>query len=186
MKRSFYENPLQEGRLQFRFSKEPGATRYDKWTSHTQFFAKCGKKAVDFLLQLFDENVLIITEIKDFKRIDKKGRYKNGRFSMELCTDVAQKIVDTISALDKPEKLKRREEQDFAKGTGRLARKAVFHWEMKDSVRTDVRKQQLMNMTKALKSRLHALGSACTHVKVSNIRDYPVDKKWWTVTRIQK
>ena len=104
----------------------------------------------------------------------------------KLCIDVAQKIVDTISALDKPEKLKRKEEQDFARDTGRLARKAVFHWELKDSVRTDVRKQQLMNMTKVLKSRLHALGSACTHVKVSNIRDYPVDETWWTVTRIRK
>ena len=188
MKRSFYENPLREGRLEFRFSKEPGATRYDKWTSHTQFFAKCCKKAVDFLLPLFDEKVLIITEIKDFKRIDKKGRYKNGKYSVELCNDVAQKIVDTLSALAKPAKLKQNEEQEFAKNTRLFSKKAVFHWELKGSVRADIRKQQFMHMTKRLKARLHELRSACTHVKVSNIADYnyPRQKNWWDVTRMQK
>lgn len=187
-RRKFFENPFDEGSLRFTFKGHNGATRYDKWESHLMKFAPKGKKGVDFLLLLDREQLLILTEIKDFERIDKKGRYKNGKYSLKLCKDVAQKFYDTLEALNSPADLVDSEERSFAKKVYKLGKKAVFHWELKKNLRCDIRKQQYVLMAQGLKAQMHALRIPCVHVHVFNIHDYPMpDKyKWWAVIRVQK
>lgn len=182
----FFENPFAEGGLRFDFPCDPGATRYDRWDTHVDVFAKKnGKKAVDFLYVDKPNDLLYLTEIKDFDRIDKKGRYKNGKYSLELRDDVALKFHDTIEGIATPSRLTRKAEQNFSRAVKLLARKAVFHWEVKPSVRADVRKSMLVTMETALKARLHKLKSV-VHVRVMNIKDTKSSQRPWAVKRIRK
>ena len=183
---SFFENPFVEGKLQFDFPDGPGATRYDQWDTHVNVFAaKDEKKAVDFLYVDGQNNLLYLTEIKDFDRIDKKGRYKNGKYSLELRDDVALKFHDTLEGIATPSRLTHRAEQTFSRAVKSLARRAVFHWEIKPSVRADVRKSMLVTMETALKARLHKLKSI-VHVRVMNIKDTKPSQRPWAVKRIRK
>ena len=182
----FFENPFIEGKLRFDFPDDPGATRYDRWDTHVDVFAsRDGKKAVDFLYVDKPNDLLYLTEIKDFDRIDRKGRYKNGTYSQELLKDVAQKFHDTIEGIAKPKRLTQDEEKAFARAVASLDRRAVFHWEVKPSVRTDIRKKMLVDMQTALKARLHKLKSI-VHVRVMNIKDTKSGQRPWTVKRIRK
>lgn len=149
-------------------------------------FAPKGKKGVDFLILLEREQLLILTELKNFERIDKKGRYKKGTYSFELCKDVAQKFCDTLEGLNSPSDLVECEERSFAMKVFKLKNKAVFHWELKKTLRCDIRKQQYVLMAKGLKAQMHALKNPSVHVLVFNIHDYPAPCSWWTVKRIQK
>lgn len=183
---SFFENPFVEGKLRFDFPNGPGATRYDQWDTHVNVFAaRDEKKAVDFLYVDGQNNLLYLTEIKDFDRIDKKGRYKNGKYSQELRDDVALKFHDTLEGIAKPNSLTQNEEMAFARSVASMDRRAVFHWEVKPSVRKDIRKRMLVDMQTALKARLHKLKSV-VHVRVVNIKDTKSCQRPWAVKRIRK
>lgn len=182
----FFENPFIEGKLRFDFPKGQAATRYDQWDTHVSVFAtRHGKTAVDFLYPGWTAELLYLTEIKDFDRVDKKGRYKNGTYSQELRDDVAQKFHDTLEGIAKSDRLTRKDEKAFSISVASLGRRAVFHWEVKPGVRADIRKQMLVNMQTALKARLHKLKSI-VHVKVMNIRDTRPEQRPWKVTRMQR
>lgn len=182
----FFENPFAEGQLCFSFPEGRAATRYDKWNTHVSVFAKRDhKKAVDFLYPDTEKELLYLTEIKDFDRIDKKGRYKNGTYSQELRDDVAKKIHDTTEGIADPNRLECKAEKTFAQAVASLGRKAVFHWEVKPSVRADIRKRMLVDMEMALRARLHKL-KCLIHVKVMNIKDTSRGQRPWTVKRIRR
>lgn len=181
----FLENPFIEGKLRFDFPVGQAATRYDQWHTHVFVFATRNKKvAVDFLYHDRGGNLLYLTEIKDFDRIDKKGRYKNGTYSQELLEDVAQKFHDTIEGIAKPNRLTQNKEKTYARTVASLNQRAVFHWEVKPSVRKDIRKKMLVDMQVALKARLHKLKSF-VHVRVMNIKDTKPYQRPWTVKRIR-
>lgn len=181
-----FENPFYEGSLRFTFNGRNGATRYDKWKSHLMKFAPKDKKAVDFLLLLERERSLILTEIKDFERIDKKGKYKNGKYSLTLCKDVAKKFYDTLEALNLPFDLVDSEERAFAMKALNFEKKAVFHWELKRNLRRDIRTGQYAQMKRQLKAWMHGLKIPSVHVYVYNVSDYLAPDKWWIAKRVQK
>ena len=181
----FIENPYVEGKLQFDFPPGSGATRYDRWETHVKVFASVyHKTAVDFLFPEPDSDVLYLTEIKDFHRTDGKGRYKNGSFSLTLCNDVAQKFCDTIAGLSVPKKLRTAEERQFAAGHASRIWKCVFHWEVKPSFCSYLRKRWLVDMSRALSARLHTL-KVPMRVKVMNLQDTLPGQRPWKVKRLR-
>ena len=182
----FFENPFVEGKLRFDFPDGGLATRYDRWDTHVFVFATREKKtAVDFLYPDKLNGLLYLTEIKDFDRIDKKGRYKNGTYSQELLEDVAQKFHDTIEGISNSNRLTQSEEKTFVRTVASFDRRAVFHWEVKPSIRLDIRKKMLVDMQTALRARLHKLKSV-VHVRVMNIKDTKPSQRPWSVKRIRE
>jgi len=177
---SFWENPFQEGGLSFAFESSVGATRYETWSSHLHVFQQRGMKAVDFIFPLSDSSQLFFTEVKDFQRITREGKYKRGDYSLTLANDTAKKFVDSFSGYnDILNCCENDDEHAFVSSTKAYEKIVVFHWEFNP----EFPRQKRLHDMKTMKAKLRELlEGICSRINIESIDVHP--SKNWTVTRI--
>jgi len=134
---------------------------------------------VDFLYADHRNEILFVTEIKDFFKITRQGKFKDGLYSEELEDNFVSKVQDTLNGLksilssDKATA----NEKNFCGQTAYYQIHAVFHWEFEASKKQAVRLNAMSYMKQKLGQRMNQTN---IKVHVQNIADNP-SKCWRTV-----